>query len=90
MDGINEWIKVWKENDWRTSNKKLVKNKDLWEDIDKFNQFHDIEWKWVKGHRDIGNETADELANKAIINKAEKKMHRQIIIRYRDNRFRYH
>ena len=74
MDGINEWIKVWKENDWRTSNKKLVKNKDLWEDIDKFNQFHDIEWKWVKGHSgDIGNETADELANKAIINKAEKK-----------------
>ena len=74
MDGINEWIKVWKENDWRTSNKNLVKNKDLWEDIDKFNQFHDIEWKWVKGHSgDIGNETADELANKAIINKVEKK-----------------
>tara|TARA_B100001057_G_scaffold343038_1_gene343987 strand:- start:37 stop:489 length:453 start_codon:yes stop_codon:yes gene_type:complete len=74
MEGINSWIENWKTNNWRTSNKKEVKNIDLWKDIDKYNNYHTIEWNWVKGHSgDIGNDTADELANLAIINKIRKR-----------------
>ena len=70
MEGINSWIENWKTNNWRTSNKKEVKNIDLWKDIDKYNNYHAIEWNWVKGHSgDIGNDTADELANLAILKK---------------------
>jgi ribonuclease HI len=67
MDGITKWLSNWKKKGWITSNKKPVKNKDLWqileESISKFN----IEWQWVKGHAGIpGNEKADELANQGI------------------------
>ena len=73
MQGINSWIENWKTNNWLTSNKKEVKNIDLWKDIDKYNNFHTVEWNWVKGHSgDIGNDTADELANLAISNKTGK------------------
>ena len=73
MDGINTWIHSWKKNSWKTSNKKNVKNIDLWKKIDELDSVHLIEWKWVKGHSgDLGNETADSLANLAIINKEEK------------------
>ncbi len=75
MQGINSWIKSWKTNNWLTSNKTEVKNIDLWKDIDKYNNFHTIEWNWVKGHSgDIGNDTADELANLAILKKIRKKL----------------
>jgi len=73
MDGINTWIHSWKKNKWKNANKKDVKNVDLWKMIDKLNSSHVVEWKWVKGHSgDMGNETADSLANLAIINKEEK------------------
>ena len=73
MDGINSWIHGWKKNNWKTANKKNVKNVDLWKMIDELNSSHVVEWKWVKGHSgDMGNETADSLANLAIINKEEK------------------
>lgn len=73
MQGINSWIENWKTNNWLTSNKKEVKNIDLWKDIDKYNNFHTVEWNWVKGHSgDLGNDTADELANLAISNKTGK------------------
>ncbi len=70
MDGISKWIVNWKQNNWKTSNKKDVKNLDLWKLIDELNCFHYIEWKWVKGHSgNTGNEIADELANLAIFTK---------------------
>ena len=73
MDGISIWIDSWKKNNWRTSNKKEVKNIDLWKMIDSLNQDHDIEWKWVKGHSgNSGNEMADDLANYAISSKSGK------------------
>tara|TARA_B100001250_G_scaffold413564_1_gene448113 strand:+ start:775 stop:1209 length:435 start_codon:yes stop_codon:yes gene_type:complete len=66
-NGITDWIQSWKKNNWRTSNKKPVKNKDLWVELDSLSNLYDIEWQWVKGHSgDPGNEKADELANKAI------------------------
>ena len=67
MDGINSWIHNWKKNDWKTANKKPVKNKKLWVELDQLVQKHNISWNWVKGHSgDPGNERADELANLGI------------------------
>ena len=54
-------------NSWKTSNKKEVKNKDLWVELEKLASFHNVEWNWVKAHDgNIGNEKADELACSAI------------------------
>ena len=66
-DGIEKWIHGWKKNGWKTSAKKQVKNQELWMKIDVLNNFHEVQWKWVKGnsgHRE--NEIADLLANKGI------------------------
>jgi ribonuclease HI len=61
--GVTEWMKNWKRNGWRTSDKKPVKNEDLWRRLDEAVQRHEIYWKWVKGHAgDPMNERADELA----------------------------
>ena len=63
-NGITEWIHSWKKKNWKTTNKKPVKNKELWEALDVEVQKHHIEWKWVKGHSGHpGNEKADKLAN---------------------------
>jgi len=67
MDGINSWIKNWKMNSWKNSQKQNVKNKDLWIQLDKLNEQHDVKWHWVKGHSGHPqNELADQLANKGI------------------------
>jgi ribonuclease HI len=61
--GITEWIKSWKKNNWKTSNKKKVKNKDLWKELDYLSEKHQIKWLWVKGHSgDATNEEVDQLA----------------------------
>ena len=66
-DGITDWIKKWKVNNWKSSNKKPVKNKDLWVKLDKLCQSNSVSWKWVKGHStNKFNNLADELATKAI------------------------
>ncbi|HSI44175.1 MAG TPA: ribonuclease HI [Methylotenera sp.] len=65
--GISEWIIGWKARNWRTSDKKPVKNDDLWRELDVLVQQHQIQWIWVKGHAgDVGNERADMLANKGV------------------------
>ncbi|WP_341808530.1 ribonuclease HI [Wolbachia endosymbiont (group E) of Neria commutata] len=67
-NGITEWINKWKINGWKTSNKKPVKNMELWEELDSVTSQHKIDWKWVKAHNgDRYNEEADNLARKAII-----------------------
>ena len=66
-DGIELWIKNWKKNDWKTSKKKPVKNKDLWMSLDTQIQRHKINWKWIRGHMGHRhNEYADYLARKFI------------------------
>ena len=68
-DGITKWIHNWKEKGWRTSNRKPVKNKDLWIQLDALTKEHSIDWKWVRGHTGHPeNEKADELANQGIDN----------------------
>ena len=65
--GITEWIAGWKSRDWRTADRKPVKNQDLWQELDALVAKHKIEWHWVKGHAGIpGNERVDRLANQAI------------------------
>jgi ribonuclease HI len=67
MDGIREWLPNWKKRGWKTSSRKPVKNKDLWQALDEATRRHEITWKWVKGHDgNAGNEEADELANRGI------------------------
>ncbi|MDR1366267.1 MAG: ribonuclease HI [Holosporales bacterium] len=64
--GITQWVQDWKKNNWKTSGKTSVKNKDLWEQLDALCQHKDITWNWVKGHAGSkGNEKADRLASQA-------------------------
>jgi ribonuclease HI len=67
MDGITRWLKRWKQNGWQTTDKRPVKNVELWQQLDNAAARHVIEWRWVKGHSgDSGNERADKLARAAI------------------------
>jgi ribonuclease HI len=67
-NGIEAWIHGWKRNGWKTSDKKPVKNEDLWRELDELASRHRISWHWVRGHDDNpGNERADELANQGVI-----------------------
>ena len=67
IDGITKWINKWKINDWVTSAKKNVENKDLWLLLDQASNDHYVSWHWVKGHDgNTYNERADELARQAI------------------------
>jgi ribonuclease HI len=64
--GITEWINKWKKNNWRTSEKQPVKNKDLWLTLDALNKELDVSWSWVRGHDgNAYNEICDYLARTA-------------------------
>ncbi len=66
-DGIESWIINWKQNGWKTSTKKPVKNKEMWIALDDLIRKHNINWKWVKGHAGHKyNEKADYLARRFI------------------------
>ena len=68
-NGIEVWIKNWKKNGWKTANKKPVKNKELWLQLDSVISKHNIKWEWVKGHAgNAYNEKADFLARQFIEN----------------------
>ena len=65
-NGITEWINTWVLNNWKTSNKEDVKNKDLWIELYKLNQSLNVKWNWIKAHAgDPLNEEVDMLAKKA-------------------------
>jgi ribonuclease HI len=65
--GISQWIHRWKKNGWQTSDKKPVRNADLWQRLDALCGRHEVAWVWVKGHAGhAGNERADRLANRGI------------------------
>ena len=67
MDGATQWMKRWKANGWKTSDKKPVKNNDLWLALDEATAPHQMTWRWVKGHSDhVENNRADGLARAAI------------------------
>ena len=65
--GISEWIKKWKVNSWRTSDKKPVKNQDLWKELDALASDFSVTWEWVRGHSGVEfNERCDLLVQKAM------------------------
>ncbi len=65
--GITEWISDWKKNGWKNSQKKPVKNQDLWQLLDSLVVEHDVHWHWIKGHAGhVENEIADTLAREAV------------------------
>jgi len=66
-NGIETWIHGWKRNGWKTRDRKPVKNADLWVELDRLRDKHDIVWHWVKAHADTeGNHRADALANRGV------------------------
>jgi ribonuclease HI len=66
-NGITQWLASWKQNGWKTANKKPVKNQDLWQQLEQHVAKHTVDWHWVKGHSGHNeNEIADALANQAI------------------------
>ena len=66
-NGVTGWIFGWKKNGWRTSNKKPVKNVELWQRLDQAAAQHTVTWEWVKGHAGHPeNERADELAREGM------------------------
>lgn len=65
-NGMEFWMKNWKRNNWRTADKKPVKNQDLWMQLDELSGKIKINWRWVKGHAGVEmNECCDELARTA-------------------------
>ncbi len=62
--GITEWLPAWRKNGWRTSARKPVLNRDLWEKLVEASGGHEIEWEWVRGHAGHpDNELCDRLVN---------------------------
>ncbi|RUO35259.1 ribonuclease HI [Aliidiomarina sanyensis] len=71
--GITQWLAGWKQKGWRTSQKKPVKNVDLWQRLDAAQARHTIEWHWVKGHSGHPeNDRCDELARQAATHDAHR------------------
>ncbi len=67
MDGATRWLPRWKANGWKTSDKKPVKNVDLWQELETASAPHKITWRWVEGHSGHPeNDRADALARAAI------------------------
>jgi len=65
--GVTAWMARWKRNGWRTADRKPVKNRDLWERLDRALARHELQWQWVRGHTGHPeNERADRLANRGI------------------------
>ena len=65
--GISEWMRSWKARGWMTSDRKPVRNVDLWKELDGLAGRHQIEWRWVRGHAGHPeNERADALANRGV------------------------
>ncbi len=67
VKGMNEWINEWRRKNWKTSQKKDVLNRDLWERLLLASEPHDIEWTWIKGHDGHPqNERCDRVAREEI------------------------
>ena len=66
-DGITAWVASWKARNWRTADRKPVKNEDLWRQLDELCARHKVQWRWLKGHAgNPDNERCDTLARSEI------------------------
>jgi ribonuclease HI len=65
--GMSEWIHTWKLNGWRTSDRKPVKNQELWLRLDELAPLFPLKWEWVRGHAgNEFNELCDQMTQEAI------------------------
>ncbi|MDR1618447.1 MAG: ribonuclease HI [Treponema sp.] len=65
--GITQWVHNWKKNDWQTADRKPVKNRDLWEHLDRLSSGMTLHWAWVRGHTGNElNERCDRMVQRAI------------------------
>ena len=65
-EGITVWINSWEKNNWKTADKKNVKNVDLWKQLKKLAKTNSIEWLWIKGHSgNPMNDLVDKLAKES-------------------------
>lgn len=64
VDAFNQhWVDGWLKNNWKNSQKKPVKNRDLWEQLLNLMDSHTVKFTWVKGHNEHPeNERCDRLA----------------------------
>lgn len=63
LKGLNEWMDAWKRRGWKTASKKPVKNRELWEELDRLRSIHELSYHWIRGHNEHPeNERCDELA----------------------------
>ena len=70
--GIELWLPRWQANGWRTSDRKPVKNQDLWQRLAAAAAPHRVDWQWTRGHSGHPeNEQVDKLARDAAIAAAE-------------------
>ena len=66
-NGMKSWIHGWRRKGWKTASGAPVKNRDLWEELDRRASSHRMSWEWVRGHAGhLENERADALAREAI------------------------
>jgi ribonuclease HI len=66
--GITEWLPRWRANNWRTVDRKPVKNEDLWRQLYETASSHRVTWKWLKGHAGHAqNERCDQLAREEVV-----------------------
>lgn len=62
----DHWIDGWLKNNWKNSQKKAVKNVDLWKRLLDAEAQHQVHFIWVKGHAGHPeNERCDKLATTA-------------------------
>lgn len=63
LKGATDWLKNWRKNNWTTSGKSEVVNKDLWQTLAEILDRRKISWHLVSGHVGVaGNERADIIA----------------------------
>jgi ribonuclease HI len=66
VKGMTQWIDGWKQRGWRGSDRKTIKNTDLWMALDELTLGREVYWEWTRGHYGHAlNETADMLATNA-------------------------
>jgi ribonuclease HI len=81
IKGMTEWLEGWKKRGWKSSGKKPVLNRDLWERLDRAAGPHKVEWVWVRGHAGhVENERVDKLAN-AEAERSKKKERDEVAVR---------
>ncbi len=63
LNGATRWVKGWQKNNWKTSTKDDVINRDLWEELVDLTVHKNISWNLIKGHAGhAGNERCDVIA----------------------------